>query len=109
MAAISSLSRSRLSGGGERTQKPPQPGAAPVSPGLHARAFAGGPAPQGEGHHHDQAATTARVNFTSERVAGTGTACQWVGEWLDSPRELVLLHPPGRRSSSQSGPHEVTM
>ena len=37
---------------------------------LIARALAGGPTPQGQGHHQDQA-TATRVDFTTGRVAGT--------------------------------------
>src|SRR6185436_6042144 len=65
-----------------------------------ARPSGGGP-PPGPG------ADTRR--FHDRKSRRDQPACQWGREWLDSPRASVLLQPPGRCSSSQSGPHEVTM
>src|SRR4026207_1353931 len=86
----------------------PPAGAAPISH-SGARACAGRrDHPSGEGPPPHPGRSRARAAHGREPRRAAAD-CQGPGEWLDSPRRLVLLHCPGRSRSSHSGPREATM
>ena len=55
---------------------------------LDARVLAGGPTPQGQSHHQDQA-TATRVKFTTGRVAGTEAPVNGLGNGLSGAHNLT--------------------